>query len=270
MAVLTNKQSVAARVCSGQYTIDKAKVFPNRLSSSHIVDELPRYLVSLDSSGLSYQHRVLHVFLSYEDETKYHTPDTVVRALLRQLCFEDSIPEEIDSLYRGSELGVSTRSLTKTLWKILGRMRDTLDAPEASVESESNSGTAVLRSITVVFDAVDELPAEARNGLMSLMSGLSSFHHGDSKFALRIVLTTRWERYVANQCAGQTWYVASMPSSEVDKDIKTFITERLDGLCKMRQQGADRKKRIVEMISKRVQGMYVRIPTWIDSMACQC
>jgi hypothetical protein len=171
------------------------------------------------------------------------------------LCIEDSVPEEIERLHRGSGLGVSTKSLENTLFQILERMRDSLNAQKTDVESKGNHGKSIVRSITIVLDAVDELPLKEKNDLLSLITSLSNFRLSESNFALRLVLTTRPERYMKTLCAGPSWCVTSMQSSEIDTDIRIFIKERLDKHYKMGQQDPDRKGRIVELISGRVQGM---------------
>lgn len=149
-------------------------------------------------------------------------------------------------------------------------MRDSLNAQEASVESIGNHGKSVVRSITIVLDAVDELPWKEKNDLLCLITKLSSFKPSESNFALRLVLTTRPERYMQTLCEGPSWYVNSMQSSEIDIDIKIFVKERLDKHYKMGQQDPDKKGRIVDLISGRVQGMYVQVLSWSFSQPIQC
>ena len=147
-------------------------------------------------------------------------------------------------------------SLENTLFQILKRL---LNAQKASVESTGDHGKSVVRSITIVLDAVDELPLKQKNDLLSLTTSLSSLKSSQSNFALRLVLTTRPERYMRTLCVGPFWYVNSMQSSKINVDIRIFIKERLDNHYKMGQQDPDRKGRIVDLISGRVQGMYVQM-----------
>jgi hypothetical protein len=149
-------------------------------------------------------------------------------------------------------------------------MRDSVNAQEASVESKGDHGKSVVRSITIVLDAVDELPRKEKNGLLRLITSLSSFKSSESNFALRLVLTTRPERYMQTLCEGPSWCVISMQSSEIDIDIRIFVKERLDKHYKMGQQDPDRKRRIVDLINGRVQGMYVQMLPWSFSQPIQC
>jgi len=50
-----------------------------------------------------------------------------------------------------------------------------------------------------------------------------------------------------------------MQSSEIDADIRIFVKERLDKHYKMKRQHPDKKQRIANLISGRVQGMYVKM-----------
>ncbi|KAK5125660.1 hypothetical protein LTR85_011934 [Meristemomyces frigidus] len=125
-----------------------------------------------------------------------------------------------------------------------------------------------VRSVTVVMDAIDELPSvDFRNEVLGLVEELHNFGQKCNRLALRVSLCGRWHDDLHSVCEPAVgWVVKHMPPLEIELDIKTFILERINKNRNMRRQPEHSKKGLCEMITRSAQGMFRLAALYMDEL----
>ncbi|KAK5701502.1 hypothetical protein LTR97_004317 [Elasticomyces elasticus] len=190
-----------------------------------------------------------YVFFSF-DEPALHNVGAVVRLLLAQLSIGSLVPKEINA-FQHNNGSPSDAEFEDALFKTLGRLRADYTCPE-------EGSSARIRSVTIVLDALDELPpGTQKNRVLAFITRLHHFAQKPALFQLRLALFTRPESSIKDLClpAG-CWTVAEVPPNEIKRDISIFIRQSIEDHPRMRNQADEKKQNAVEVVTGAAQGMF--------------
>jgi hypothetical protein len=200
--------------------------------SSTILESLYQYC--LDSPGKA----VAYFYFDFNDAQK-QTPDMMIRSLTYQLLQQClTTPTSLETLFSSCQSGKRQPSLDS----LLDVLHETL---------------LLLPQSYLVLDALDECSERAE--LMQVIERMAMWQHK----RLHLLVTSRKEREIeiSLECIVDSQNIISLQREIVDKDIHTYVRQRLSDDKSLRKWQNDPSIRdeIEKTLMTGAHGMYIRI-----------
>lgn len=200
---------------------------------------------------------VAYTFFTFSrDIPASQSMDFVYRFLLLQMCASDTIPEEIDTMHKHNSIGPSENNFRDTLFAILHRWQTQVLDMSSNRQSMDTDSVHHVRSLTVVMDAIDELPSiKLRDDMLRFVEQLHALDREHPHFRVRVALCSRESDVIRRVCSSPGWNVIVMPASEIQEDIRKFIRERIRQSLNMRSMPESDQERVCERVAAKAQNM---------------
>ncbi|KAF2741233.1 hypothetical protein EJ04DRAFT_571362 [Polyplosphaeria fusca] len=239
------------RVGSGKSTLCALAVQANRVSAKVSSSQWNGLLVpALFAFDLEYTHN----------------SEFLLRTIMAQFCTLQNIPSDIVA---ERKTGVDPSAipdildLTTSIIKQLDEQAETRNCQRD--DGEGNSAKSI--PVTLVLDALDELPARTQRAVWNIFDHLSTLNRTLRHIRIRIILFVRTDSLIHDYYANNRgWAMHAISKTRVNADIRTTVTGRLADQPSLRFMNPTDRKQVVDAIADRVDGMFRLAALYCDEI----
>ncbi|KIJ55984.1 hypothetical protein M422DRAFT_239162 [Sphaerobolus stellatus SS14] len=197
--------------------------------SGSIIAAMRNHVESKPSTGLAY------FFFAYTDKTKQNTFN-MLSSIAAQLAERISnIPSRVVTLYNNNK----SRPPISVVLEVITRL------------------ARCFHQTYIILDALDEITAEERP---SLMKALNEIIANARLSNINLLMTSRREPYLVDGFHNILLEEISLTTSNVNEDIKLYVTEIVDKEPKLSKWSVELRAQIVQTLSDKAMGMF----RWVE------
>jgi hypothetical protein len=186
------------------------------------------------------------------DRRYTHRPDFLLRTILAQFCLFQTIPSEIETEYKRHADASEIRKIFELTCSVIKQLDD--DALKLH-GCDLTDGIKLL-SLTLIVDALDEVPAREQLLVVQMLDQLSALNSKQRRVRIRIIMFVRTDSSVHLRCRkSHPWDVHHISKETVDVDIHTAVLVRLKSQPSLQGMSLAELDRVVSTILTRVDGM---------------
>ncbi|KIJ42482.1 hypothetical protein M422DRAFT_254262 [Sphaerobolus stellatus SS14] len=191
--------------------------------SGSIIAAMRTHVESKPSTGLAY-------FFSYTDKDKQNTFNMLSSIALQLAERITNIPSRVITLYNNNK----PRPPRSVVLEVITRL------------------ARCFHQTYILLDDLDEIAAEERSSLLKALSEIVAKARLSN---INLLMTCRREPYLVDGFQKLLLEEISLTTSEVDKDIKLYVTEIVDKEPKLSRWSVELRAEIVQTLSDKAMGM---------------
>ena len=186
------------------------------------------------------------------DRRYTHKPDFLLRTILAQFCLFQAIPSEIETEYKRHTDASEIRKIFDLTCSVIRQ----LDKDAFKLHGRDATDNTRLLSLTLIVDALDEVPAREQLLVVQMLDKLSALNSKQRHVRIRIIMFVRTDSSVhLRYRKSRLWDVAHISKETVDVDIHTAVRIRLNSQPSLQGMSLAELDRVVSTILTRVDGM---------------
>lgn len=196
---------------------------------------------------------ILPVPVLFAFDRRYtHKPDFLLRTILAQFCLFQAIPSEIETEYKRHTDASEIRKIFDLTCSVIRQ----LDKDAFKLHGRDATDNTRLLSLTLIVDALDEVPAREQLLVVQMLDKLSALNSKQRHVRIRIIMFVRTDSSVhLRYRKSRLWDVAHISKETVDVDIHTAVRIRLNSQPSLQGMSLAELDRVVSTILTRVDGM---------------